>query len=81
MSDENLIFILYFRTCAAFPHFFRLFRASVLKDGMWDTVRVDHGTEFYLSLFMQEHNRYKRFDPTRAPYMQTQSKHVRIAHF
>ena len=30
------------------------FRSAVMKYGMWDQVRVDHGKEFYLTLFMQE---------------------------
>ena len=43
---------------------------------MWDTVRVDHGTEFYLTLFMQEKNASKRFNTDRTSYIQSQSKQV-----
>uniref|UniRef100_T1IU79 Integrase core domain-containing protein n=1 Tax=Strigamia maritima TaxID=126957 RepID=T1IU79_STRMM len=41
---------------------------------MWDQVRVDHGREFFLTLYMQEINSDKRVDTSRASYRQTQSK-------
>lgn len=44
---------------------------------MWDQVRVDHGTEFYLSLYAQEINADLRRNTNRQPYIQTQSKRVR----
>ncbi|TRY89400.1 hypothetical protein DNTS_002614, partial [Danionella cerebrum] len=31
-----------------------VFRSTVVNHGMWDQIRVDHGKEFYLSLFLQE---------------------------
>ncbi|XP_056288295.1 uncharacterized protein LOC130205144 isoform X3 [Pseudoliparis swirei] len=31
-----------------------VYRSAVMEYGMWDQVRVDHGKEFYLTLFMQE---------------------------
>jgi len=51
-------------------------RSAVLANGMWDQVRVDHGTEFYLTLYMQERNADLRANPSRLPYIQTQSKRV-----
>ncbi|KAK7130500.1 hypothetical protein R3I93_019988 [Phoxinus phoxinus] len=44
----------------------QVYRSAVLGNGMWDQVRVDHGKEFYLILFMQEmlsghrHNQERR---------------------
>jgi len=51
-------------------------RSATLKYGMWDQVRVDHGTEFYLSLYMQEKNADMRTNVNRQPYIQTESKRV-----
>ena len=45
---------------------------------MWDTIRVDHGREFYLSLYMQQKNEDKRYNTTRSAYIQSESKHVSI---
>ncbi|XP_049435131.1 uncharacterized protein LOC125890498 [Epinephelus fuscoguttatus] len=41
---------------------------------MWDQVRVDHGREFYLSLYMQEMLSNHRHNLQRQPYHQTQSR-------
>lgn len=51
-----------------------VFRPAILKHGVWDQVRVDHGKEFYLTLFIQElllssH----RHNTQRQPYLQTKS--------
>ncbi len=43
---------------------------------MWDQIRVDHGKEFYLSLFIQEMIEGYRNRRERQPYMQTQSTKV-----
>lgn len=40
-----------------------VYRPAVTHYGMWDQLRVDHGKEFYLCLYMQQ----------RQPYLQTQS--------
>ena len=45
---------------------------------MWDQVRVDHGTEFYLTLYMQEKNADLRRNVNRQPYIQTESKRVSL---
>ncbi|KTG44478.1 hypothetical protein cypCar_00040036 [Cyprinus carpio] len=50
-----------------------VFRPAVLAYGMWDQVRVDHGKEFYLTLFMQELLSSHRHNQERRPYLQTSS--------
>lgn len=44
---------------------------AVLEYGLWEQIRVDHGTEFYLILFIHEQLRSGRGDPGIAPYRQT----------
>lgn len=51
-----------------------VFRETLLHYGLWDQVRVDHGKEFYLVLFVQEMLKLYRNNNTRQPYVQTQSK-------
>ena len=41
--------------------------------GLWDQLRVDHGREFYLTLYIQEKLRASRGDPNILPYIQTTS--------
>ncbi|XP_067266319.1 uncharacterized protein [Chanodichthys erythropterus] len=48
-----------------------VFRPAVLEYGIWDQVRVDHGKEFYLTLFMQELLTSHRHNQERRPYLQT----------
>ncbi|KAI7807115.1 uncharacterized protein LOC130558662 [Triplophysa rosa] len=50
-----------------------VFRPAVLAYGMWDQVRVDHGKEFYLTLFMQELLTSHRHNLEKRPYLQTSS--------
>ncbi|XP_067292504.1 uncharacterized protein [Pseudorasbora parva] len=50
-----------------------VYRNAVLSHGLWDQVRVDHGTEFYLSLFMQDIVAEYRHNQQRLPYLQTTS--------
>lgn len=50
-----------------------VYRAAVLEFGLWDQVRVDHGKEFYLTLYVHEKLRVGRGDGTVAPYVQTTS--------
>ncbi|KAL2089397.1 hypothetical protein ACEWY4_014085 [Coilia grayii] len=54
-----------------------IIRPAVLQYGMWDQVRVDHGREFYLTLYMQEMLSPYRFNLERKPYLQTQSTNVK----
>ncbi|XP_026114053.1 uncharacterized protein LOC113092604 [Carassius auratus] len=55
-----------------------VFRPAVLAYGMWDQVRVDHGKEFYLTLFMQELLSSHRHNQERRPYLQTSSTKVQL---
>ena len=50
-----------------------VYRAAILEFGMWDQVRVDHGREFYLTLYVHEKLRAGRGDSNVAPYVQTTS--------
>lgn len=43
---------------------------------MWDQIRVDHGREFFLTLFMQEKLAGYRNNTERQPYLQTSSTQV-----
>ena len=53
-------------------------RPSVLEYGMWDQIRVDHGNEFYLLLYVQEKMANYRTNTGRAPFIQTMSKEVSL---
>ncbi|RVE63435.1 hypothetical protein OJAV_G00136250 [Oryzias javanicus] len=56
-----------------------VYRSSVIKYGMWDQLRVDHGREFYLSLYIQEKLAGHRLNINRSPYLQTtSSKNLRV---
>ena len=50
-----------------------MMKSIVLLFGMWDQVRVDHGKEFYLTLYVHEKLHAGRGDPNVAPYVQTTS--------
>jgi hypothetical protein len=51
-------------------------RPLLLEYGMWDTVRVDHGTEAYLMLAMQDYLKEYRTNTSRPPYIQSPSTSV-----
>ncbi|KAI9517713.1 hypothetical protein NQZ68_000881 [Dissostichus eleginoides] len=53
-----------------------VYQSAVLRYGMWDQIRVDHGKEFYLTLFMQEKLADYRNNTGRQPYIQTKSTQV-----
>ena len=53
-------------------------RPAVLEYGMWDQIRVDHGNEFYLLLYVQEKMANYRTNLGRAPFIQTMSKEVSL---
>lgn len=38
----------------------KVYLAAVIEYGLWDQLRVDHGREFYLMLFIQEKLREQR---------------------
>ena len=54
--------------------FDEVYRITILTDGLWDQIRVDHGREFYLVLYIQEKLRDQRGNPSIAPYRQTTSR-------
>ncbi|KAK1890739.1 Kelch-like protein 36 [Dissostichus eleginoides] len=56
-----------------------VYQSAVLRYGMWDQIRVDHGKEFYLTLFMQEKLADYRNNTGRQPYIQTKSTQVRLS--
>ena len=56
-----------------------VYRAAVLQYGLWEQLVVDCGTEFFLTLFIQDHLQLYRTDPItglnscRLPYRQIKS--------
>ncbi|XP_039654159.1 uncharacterized protein LOC120557675 [Perca fluviatilis] len=56
-----------------------VYRKAVVQNGMWDQIRVDHGREFYLTLYMQEKLSQHRRNINRLPYVQTtSSRNLRV---
>lgn len=53
-------------------------RAAVEEYGLWDQLRVDHGREFYLLLFVQEKIRRRFGSSGVLPYIQTRSTEVTL---
>ncbi|XP_077377010.1 uncharacterized protein LOC144018573 [Festucalex cinctus] len=54
-------------------------RTAVANNGMWDQLRVDHGREFYLTLYIQEKLSQHRHNTNRLPYVQTvSSRNLRV---
>lgn len=51
----------------------KVYREAVIKNGMWDQIRVDHGKEFYMCLYIQELLSRHRYNINRQPYVQTKS--------
>ena len=47
-------------------------------NGMWDQVRVHHGKEFYLCLYIQGILSRHRYNLSRQPYLQTTYSRVRL---
>ena len=50
-----------------------VYRAATAEFGLWNQLRVDHGREFFLSLYVQEKLRNGRGDDAIPPYVQTTS--------
>ena len=50
-----------------------MFRPILVEEGVWDQVRVDHGTEFFLILAVQDHLAHLRTRQDHQPFMQTTS--------
>jgi len=51
-------------------------RDAVTTHGLWDQLRVDHGREFYLMLYIQEKLRCNYGPPDIHPYVQSPSTEV-----
>ncbi|XP_049325996.1 uncharacterized protein LOC125785859 [Astyanax mexicanus] len=56
-----------------------VYRNSVLQHGIWDQIRVDHGREFFLTLFIQEKLAGLRFNTDRQAYIQSHSTQVSLS--
>ena len=54
-------------------------RDAVITHGLWDQLRVDHGREFYLMLYIQEHLRCNYGSPDIHPYVQSPSTEVLLS--
>ena len=67
LLNKNMFLVL-----ALFP------RETLLRHGLFDQVRGDHGKEFYLVLAVQDHPKGFRNNTSRQPYVQTQSKQVSV---
>ena len=50
-----------------------LFRPALMKYGLFDQIRMDHGREFVLCIFVQELLKGYRFSQSRLPWKQTSS--------
>jgi len=50
----------------------------VSKFGLWDQIRVDHGKEWYLMLYVNQTVAHLRNNPVKEPHVQTSSKKVHI---
>ena len=51
----------------------KVYRDAIIQYGLCDQIRVDHGNEFYLLLYVQEQLRESRGSQDIVPYMQTPS--------
>ena len=49
---------------------------NFVKEGLFDQVRVDHGKEFVITLYMHQILAHHRRNPNRDPHHQTESKKV-----
>ena len=56
-----------------------VFRPVALTYGLWDQLRVDHGSEFLLTLFVQESLSAQRTNTSRECYVQSDSRRVSAA--
>ena len=53
-----------------------VYRDILIHEGIWDMVRVDHGTEVCLMLFIQDYLKNLRGNVTCQPYIQTRCREV-----
>ena len=57
-------------------HIFHLYRSVIEQYGLFDQLRIDHGWEFYLIMFIQKQVRAMFGSRAVAPYIQSTSKEV-----
>ncbi len=57
---------------------YRMYRELMLKFGIWDQIRTDHGREFFLMHFVQDKLKDFRFNTQRTPFVQTSSRQNRV---
>ena len=55
---------------------FVCYRPLLMEYGLWDQLRVDHGKEWVLMLFVQEKLAHLRYNTSKPPHRQTTSKLV-----
>lgn len=68
---------LYWYVCYYNASIYHKLNSPIVKEyGMWDQLRIDHGKEWYLSLYVQEQLAHLRVNTRRAPHLQTSSKLV-----
>lgn len=58
-------------------HIFHLYRSVIEQYGLFDQLRIDHGREFYLIMFIQEQVRATFGSRAVTPYIQSTSKEVK----
>ena len=56
-------------------------RSIVVEYGLWDQIRVDHGMEWILTLFVQEQIAHLQRNSSRPPHLETSSKQVALPKF
>ena len=56
-----------------------VFRPALIADGIWDRIKMDHGTEFCLTIFVQKIPAYHGGNEERTPFMQTPSTRNYVA--
>lgn len=79
IASYFILFILFLVTCHSVWNIqFKSIacREILLHEGIWDMIRVDHGTEACLMLFVQNLMRNERGNLGCEPYVQTQSRQL-----
>ena len=56
-----------------------MFRQAVLKYGVWEQVRMDHGRKFALVIFIQQVLSCYRLEGRKQPFKQTRSTENNVA--
>ncbi len=61
------------KQCSFFQALTLIYRKMVTNYGLWDQLRVDHGKEWYLMLYIQETLSHLRNDASKPPHTQSSS--------